>query len=319
MSTVKCPYCNSEVDAIYQDKECPVCGKHVKSAKWLDAQAMSFIRYTHRTGAYDSIESHVWNGDIEEAICEIRKNRERTDEALEATIISKIAQKKQLLQKQDEAIQMTYAKHTKRCEECSAIFPGDMKQCPTCGAAHDISTTKSRHVIPVPPKPILFTKGNVKVFFIGLGMLLLSLLCLFAAPDKQEFSEDPITFLMFAVIGIIGGLMFIGVPFLYFLELRDYTQATKDYAGYVRRRTQEIERNQEKLDVYNRRTIEMQKEQERAEAERLEKLPICPICGKKDCVKRISTLNRSASIAAFGLASSKIGKQYQCERCKHLW
>ena len=211
---------------------------------------------------------------------------------------------------------------TIRCN-CSSIYPEDMANCPSCGrptsANKNTSAAKRSYNIPVPPKPQLFTKGSLKVFLIGLGMLLLSLLLLFAAPDKPEFSEDPITFLMFAVIGIIGGLMFVGVPFLYCLELRDYLQATKDYDGYVKRRTQEIESNQEKMDAYHSRTIEMQKEQARVEAERLEKLPICPICGKKDCVKRISTLNRSASIAAFGLASSKIGKQYQCERCKHLW
>jgi len=48
-------------------------------------------------------------------------------------------------------------------------------------------------------------------------------------------------------------------------------------------------------------------------------LPECPICKNKDNVKRISNLNRSFSIFLNGLASSKIGKQYECTHCKHKW
>jgi len=58
---------------------------------------------------------------------------------------------------------------------------------------------------------------------------------------------------------------------------------------------------------------------QKEEEERLSKLPACPVCGRKDTVKRISTMNRSVSVAAAGLASSKIGKQYECSNCKHKW
>lgn len=44
----------------------------------------------------------------------------------------------------------------------------------------------------------------------------------------------------------------------------------------------------------------------------------CPACGSY-YVKRISTTSRVASIAMVGLASSKIGKQYECKNCKHKW
>lgn len=46
--------------------------------------------------------------------------------------------------------------------------------------------------------------------------------------------------------------------------------------------------------------------------------PKCPVCGSTS-IKRISTLNRLGSIATFGLASGKIGKQYECKSCKHKW
>lgn len=42
----------------------------------------------------------------------------------------------------------------------------------------------------------------------------------------------------------------------------------------------------------------------------------CPICGSHYVVK-IGVLNRAASVHFWGLASSKIGKQYECKDCHH--
>lgn len=44
----------------------------------------------------------------------------------------------------------------------------------------------------------------------------------------------------------------------------------------------------------------------------------CPMCNSNK-VKRIGTVNRTVSVATVGLASSKIGKQYECDDCKHKW
>lgn len=44
----------------------------------------------------------------------------------------------------------------------------------------------------------------------------------------------------------------------------------------------------------------------------------CPICNSTN-ILRISTLNRTVSVATVGLASAKIGKQYECKSCKHKW
>lgn len=209
---------------------------------------------------------------------------------------------------------------------CSYEYLEILVQCPSCGRPTSENkkntaktTTTEVHNIPYPPKPQLFTTGNTAVFFVGLSLLIISCLVFTVTPDRPEFSDNPFSFFFWLAIGVIGGLMFIGVLVLYCLELHDYSQAINDYEGYVKRRTQKIEKNRKKYDARYNRTTEMQREQDQAEIERLKKLPECPICSKKDCVKRISTLNRSASIAAFGLASAKIGKQYQCERCKHLW
>ena len=52
---------------------------------------------------------------------------------------------------------------------------------------------------------------------------------------------------------------------------------------------------------------------------KLAKLPPCPLCGSKENVKRIGTLNRAVSTYMWGLASSKIGKEYECTACKYRW
>lgn len=44
-------------------------------------------------------------------------------------------------------------------------------------------------------------------------------------------------------------------------------------------------------------------------------LPKCPICGSTD-LKKLSVLNRSASAFMWGIGSNKIGKTYECQKCK---
>lgn len=44
----------------------------------------------------------------------------------------------------------------------------------------------------------------------------------------------------------------------------------------------------------------------------------CPVCDSTH-FEKISTLNRVVSVELAGLASSKIGKQYKCKKCGHLW
>ena len=44
----------------------------------------------------------------------------------------------------------------------------------------------------------------------------------------------------------------------------------------------------------------------------------CPMCGSH-VVKKLTTADRAVSVAAWGLASGKIGKQYECKKCGHKW
>lgn len=60
---------------------------------------------------------------------------------------------------------------------------------------------------------------------------------------------------------------------------------------------------QQEADEYNRR---------------VQSQPHCPNCNSTD-IKKIRTANRMFSVSLFGLASNKIGKTYECMRCRYKW
>lgn len=71
-------------------------------------------------------------------------------------------------------------------------------------------------------------------------------------------------------------------------------------------------------DGYRRRILEAKRTVANAEAQKWLNRPKCPNCNS-DSIEKISTTSRAASIATVGLASAKIGKQYKCKKCKHMW
>lgn len=46
--------------------------------------------------------------------------------------------------------------------------------------------------------------------------------------------------------------------------------------------------------------------------------PKCPTCGSTNICK-IGTISKTASIAAFGIFSSNLGKTMKCNKCGHKW
>lgn len=44
----------------------------------------------------------------------------------------------------------------------------------------------------------------------------------------------------------------------------------------------------------------------------------CPTCGSNK-IEKISGVSRAASVGVFGLASSKIGKTFECKNCGYKW
>lgn len=71
-------------------------------------------------------------------------------------------------------------------------------------------------------------------------------------------------------------------------------------------------------DEYRKRIWEAKKTAANMEAQKWLNRPKCPHCGSNNIVS-LSTVDRAISIAAVGIASSKIGKQYKCKNCNHVW
>ncbi len=104
-----------------------------------------------------------------------------------------------------------------------------------------------------------------------------------------------------SAIGFFAFLGFLGEWRTYQIDL-----------ALVRRNFKEYEKKCEKIAEQNAFYQAGQK----AEWERTH--PVCPSCGSRN-TSRIGNINRAASVATWGLASSKIGKQYECKNCKHKW
>ncbi len=61
-----------------------------------------------------------------------------------------------------------------------------------------------------------------------------------------------------------------------------------------------------------------QLEQQKSNKSQNDSTPKCPHC-KSTNIKPISTLNRGASIAMWGIFSKKINKSFECLNCKYTW
>ena len=106
---------------------------------------------------------------------------------------------------------------------------------------------------------------------------------------------------------------------------KEIKQEEKEHIYLFSKRMSAYNLSKDNFEEYQRQVIREQDElQKRLEAELAAKMkqqaniPKCPVCGSAN-VGKISTLNRLASIATVGLASSKIGTQYECKSCKHKW
>ena len=164
--------------------------------------------------------------------------------------------------------------------------------------------------IKMPPKPSILSPvylvcliigGAILAFCIGFGIKVIA----------SGFASFGILFGIF-VAGIIGYLFVSSAIKDYRKECELYKLAQTDFEEYAKIKAHQIATIQS-IESDTAKRLEQERQ------EKLAKLPCCPICGKKENVVRISSLNRTASVATFGLASAKIGKQYQCKYCKHFF
>ena len=94
--------------------------------------------------------------------------------------------------------------------------------------------------------------------------------------------------------------------------------ASNDFELYEKKRQETRERFEQLKAENQMRRQEEEKKQAELRKEKLGVNLTCPACGSSDIVK-ITSANRMGSIMVLGLASGKIGKQYRCHDCKHMW
>ena len=87
------------------------------------------------------------------------------------------------------------------------------------------------------------------------------------------------------------------------------------YVSSLKRNEKQIQKRQEE-----KRNKVMYKAMESDKENNISKSPVpkCPTCSSTD-IKKIGSVNKTISIATFGIFSSKIGKQFECLNCGYKW
>ena len=113
---------------------------------------------------------------------------------------------------------------------------------------------------------------------------------------------------------VCGVCMIVGIVAVWFLCMYNFIiWHNKKYAGKI-----EEQRKQEEL-LIEVEYMEAVQSQKRTEpwAKRYETSP-CPYCGHYK-VRNATWDDKRMSVAFWGAASNAIGKDYICDRCKHMW
>lgn len=133
-------------------------------------------------------------------------------------------------------------------------------------------------------------------------------------PSKPNIVQNLLIFgIVFLPFMLLGLLLPHGIGFLFFLmfwlivAFSSYNDDVKDY-----------ERAKQDFKKYQKEELSKKKIEKEMEEYRQKNTPKCPMCGSIN-IEKISTTSRVVSIAAVGLASGKIGRQYKCKNCKHMW
>lgn len=133
-------------------------------------------------------------------------------------------------------------------------------------------------------------------------------------PCKPNLGQNLLIFgIVFLPFMLLGLVLPYRIGFWFFLifwlivAFTSYNDNVKDY-----------ERAQRDFGKFQKEELSKKKIEKEMEEYRQKNAPKCPMCGSIN-IEKISTTSRVVSIAAVGLASGKIGKQYKCKKCKHMW
>lgn len=133
-------------------------------------------------------------------------------------------------------------------------------------------------------------------------------------PSKPNIGQSLLIFgIVFLPFMLLGLILPYRIGFWFFLIFW-LIVAFSSYSDNVK----EYERAQQDFGKFQKEELSKKKIQKEMEKYRRMNAPKCPMCGSIN-IEKISTASRVVSVAAVGLASGKIGKQYKCKKCKHMW
>lgn len=174
-----------------------------------------------------------------------------------------------------------------KCKVCGNSFYGTT--CPRCGV--NAETWLPNTSIP-PFRWVLVITATVFLVFGFIGIAV-----------KYIFGG------MFLIL--LGGFLLISQVTIMRREKELYELAKTDYKKFVLQMRSDFPYIGDPLSEKSKRLIS------EAQQSALAHIPACPVCGSKLHIKRITGLDRTVSTAVLGLASSSIGKQWECVSCKH--
>lgn len=184
-----------------------------------------------------------------------------------------------------------------KCPECGKEVSDTAVACPSCGygiASYMEQIKEQRRYqqkldsIPMPVHPKKENGWFVLMGFFILGTLLMIQRFISVEPKNSS----GITFIIF----LFGFCIFSCIFFRehnYKIEMEQYNLAMRDFEAYKRKLILEQEAKEQQIIK-------------------------CPNCGSAN-TKRITTVDRVVSTTMVGVASSKIGKQFECKDCGYKW
>lgn len=225
-----------------------------------------------------------------------------------------------------------------QCPECNAQVSDTAPVCPKCG--YNIShycaveaewkrlkdNQKLQHYLDEqklnnemekievpssPPKAKPYSFANIASIVVGI-------LCIVLFTSFDEVSDEPF---MMAVVFIIGGL-FIGLGFYSMHKDTEDIEVKKKIYEEAQGNPEKYKENIARRNLFGESGYRTEFSDEvlremaeyTVEAHENRSVVHCPYCQSTN-TQRIGVVGRSVSAATFGLASSKIGKQWHCNKC----
>lgn len=187
----------------------------------------------------------------------------------------------------------------RKCDICGNDYDDTIKvqegkiACPYCQQAYEMTVNAK-------PTPILIIIGAV------LGLIAVGLLWFGAWVYPTS------GWLLFVIIGMFSALLCYLFIHSHFKLIKDRKVAQGDVNAFLERRKADTKKINELKENHNKSVQEKNEKMYNGYKYK------CPMCGSNR-IKNISTVKKSASVTAVGLASKTIGKNYQCDECKYMW